>query len=148
VFCVTGRTAFAVRWLLLCALSFGVIGMHHLGSMTHHGEHSSPMTTVVAAGPDPVGTVAAAVAPAGCCDEHTGSDGHGAPGPTGVQGLLHLCLAVLVGAIVLGAMLMRWRRTSRALGLPRQLVPALRRRTPRAPPDSATVLASLGVLRL
>lgn len=134
---VTGPKVGVASWLFVCALACGVIGMHHLGLASQHGdEHAAP---VAMAGP--------VMAEAGCCGDHASAPGHD-PGPTGPLQLLHLCLAVLAGAVVLGALLIQWRQLVRERGAPARLSQVLRRYPPRAPPDSATVLASLGVLRL
>jgi hypothetical protein len=146
------------RWLLLCALAFGVVGMHHLG-MASHPPHDGPMSPTMTLGPAAAASAVSAqamstsavmaavvVADPDCCD-HTDRDGHGAPG-RGHEGWLHLCLAVLAAATVLIAVLTRRRRLCRDRW-PRARLPQISRRwPPRAPPDTATVLASLGVLRL
>jgi hypothetical protein len=33
-----GPKVLTARWLLLCALAFGVVGMHHLASLCHHDD--------------------------------------------------------------------------------------------------------------
>ena len=128
------------RWLLLCALAFGVIGMHHLGMASHDEQHGPASET-------PAGVVVEVVVDAGCCAVGTGHSGHGVPG-RGIEWLLHLCLAVLAGVAVFIALLVRWRRLRRELRVSARQpgIPGLW--PPRAPPDTATVLASLGVLRL
>lgn len=135
---MTGSTTRTVRWLLLCALAVGVIGMHHLGLTGHHG-HDGPMVDVVVAMATGTETPEAPET-ADCCVTDPGPANH-----HGVELLLHLCLAMLAGAALLAALLVRWRGIGTDVGPPHpsSWVP------PRwVPPDSATALASLGVLRL
>jgi hypothetical protein len=79
-----------------------------------------------------------------CCGSQL-VGGHGVP--AGSHDLLHVCLAILAVGLGLGALLARWRRAGPAAGL-LKLLTAVRRRSPPSPPGSASVLISLGVLRL
>lgn len=143
---MTGSTTGTVRWLLLCALAVGVIGMHHLGLTGHHG-HDGPMVDAVVAmatGADtherPAADAVDSLTAAGCCVP--------APRPAnhhGVELLLHLCLAMLASAALLCALLVRWRGVGRDIGPPHPTSWVPQRWVP---PDSGTALASLGVLRL
>ncbi|SRR6266498_2400422 len=135
----------AARWLLLCALTFGVVGMHHLASMSHGGAEAAMAsgTTVVARGRDDQSHVAPVITQVTSVDSCCGG-----PDPTSTHNLLHLCLAILAAGLVLGVLLTRPRRSDQDTDLPPRLAPARRQRPPRAPPDSTAVLTSLGVLRL
>jgi hypothetical protein len=133
-----GPKVLAARWLLLCALAFGVVGMHHLASMC--GPEDGQATVMLAAMP---GMTPAAPAD-DCCGEDM-AGGHGLP--AGPHDLTHLCLAILVAGLVIGVLLARWRRAGPATGL-LGLLTAVRHRSPRPPPGSAAILTSLGVLRL
>jgi hypothetical protein len=137
---VIGPKVLAVRWLLLCALAFGLVGMHHLATTSHHdGEHTEVTAVAAPAGERLTPTITEAVFADGCCDEHT----------TGGHDLLHLCLVILAAGLVLAALLARWRRYDpEASPLLRGFPLALRLRLPRASPDPAAILTSLGVLRL
>ncbi|QFU89684.1 hypothetical protein YIM_22530 [Amycolatopsis sp. YIM 10] len=91
----------ARQFLLLCALAFAVVGMHHLltAPSSHHG--SSHET--------------AAMAPAVHDTAAAGEQRHGeqSPGsPAGSHEMLHLCLAVL-GGLGLGLLFLAafWLRT-------------------------------------
>jgi hypothetical protein len=134
-----GPKVLAARWLLLCALTFGVVGMHHLASMCHHDDDHADVTLVAMASPTP--TIAPAASSDDCCGGQM-VGGHGVP--AGSHHLLHVCLAILVAGLFLGALLTRWRRAGGLL----QPLTAVRRRSPRSSPGSAAMLASLGVLRL
>jgi hypothetical protein len=125
--------ALAVRWLLLCTLAFGVVGMHHLASTSHHGSEHTGLKSGVESHVAP--TITQAVASNNCCDDHT---------PTGTHDLLHLCLAVLAAGLVLGGLLAHRRRS----GPGTRLAPVLRQRPPHRPSGSTAVLVPLGVLRL
>lgn len=134
----------AVRWVLLCALTFGIIGMHHLvlGGAEHEGM-AGPMTgaygvlgevpspLVAAAGESAPRSRLAPAAPSGC--DH---------------GMLHLCQAI-VGAA--GTLLLAWLLVAVALEL-LPLPGAARTRSagrdPPRPRRPAELLASLCVLRL
>jgi hypothetical protein len=52
---VIGPKVSAARWLLLCTLAFGVVGMHHLASICHGDDHAE--VTLVAM-PSPTTTIA------------------------------------------------------------------------------------------
>jgi hypothetical protein len=135
---VIGPKVFAARWLLLCTLAFGVVGMHHLASICHGDDHAE--VTLVAM-PSPTTTIDPAVPSDDCCG------GQFASMPAGSHDLTHLCLAILAAGLVLGALLARWRRAGPAAGLVR-LLTAVRRRSPSPSPGSAAILISLGALRL
>lgn len=137
-----GPKVLAARWLLLCALAFGVVGMHHLASMCHHDDDHAEVTLVAMATPTP------ATAPDTPSDDCCGGQmvgGHGVP--AGSHDLLHVCLAILAVGLGLGALLTRWRRAVPAAGL-LTLFAAGRRRSPLPSPGAAAILTSLGVLRL
>ena len=100
----------ALRWVLLCALALGLIGMHNLaagdpahGSMGQIVMPSTPTAAMAANSTDAVGM--------SCC----GADHDlvmGLPGHHSGYGhdMLHLCLAVLVAAAVLTLAWLLWRR--------------------------------------
>lgn len=133
---VIGQKVLVVRWLLLCTLAFGLVGMHHLASTSHHGgEHVE--ATVAAEHVTP--TITQAVTAADCCDDHGAGDGHD---------ILHLCLVILAAGLVIVVLLARWRRSGPDASLLRQFSPASRQPPSRASPGPTAVLASLGVLRL
>ncbi|MFI6302785.1 DUF6153 family protein [Amycolatopsis thailandensis] len=69
----------ALRWLLLCVVALGLVGMHHVTAGSGHG-----------AGHE---TAAVAMADPCCADTPSHDDG----GHSG----LHLCLAVLAAAVLL-----------------------------------------------
>ncbi|KZB85790.1 DUF6153 family protein [Amycolatopsis regifaucium] len=71
----------ALRWLLLCVVALGLVGMHHVIAESGHG-----------AGHE---TSAFAMADPCCPDTPSHDDGDG--GHSG----LHLCLAVLAAAVLL-----------------------------------------------
>ena len=100
----------ALRWVLLCALAFGLIGMHNLAagdpahaSMGHMVTPDTPTATTLASSTDAVGM--------SCCggdhDLAIALPGH----PSGYgHDMLHQCLAVLVAAAVLTLAWLLWRR--------------------------------------
>jgi hypothetical protein len=130
------------RWLLLCVLTLGLIGMHHLGWMSHPcGAPADPMSSMSVLMP---GDVMSPGAPsAGQEDPSTGHQTH-----HGVDDLLHLCLAVLVAALALVGLWAHSRRSARSPDDERlpQLAPG--RQPPHPPPVPASPLTALGVLRL
>lgn len=130
------------RWLLLCVLSFGLIGMHHLGWMSQPcGAPAEPMSSMSVLMP---GDVMSAVSPsAGQQAPSTGRRTH-----HGVDDLLHLCLAVLVAALVLVGLWGHARRSARNPDDERLPQVAPRRQPPHPPPVPASPLTVLGVLRL
>jgi hypothetical protein len=138
----------ALRWVVLGALTFGLIGMHNLtaldpahASMGHIVMDSTP-TAMPGDSTDAVGM--------SCC----GADhdlGMGLPGhPSGYgHDMLHLCLAVLVAAAVLTLAWLLWRHghTVRRHRKPRTSVPE----AGRGPPwlwRTSDLLSCLCVLRL
>ncbi|WP_409494109.1 DUF6153 family protein [Amycolatopsis sp. cmx-11-12] len=69
----------ALRWLLLCVVALGLVGMHHVIAETGHGAgHETSVVAMV----DP------------CCPDTPSHDDGGHSG-------LHLCLAVLAAAVLL-----------------------------------------------
>lgn len=74
-----------LRWTLLCVLAWGVLAMHHVGAPEggHAGGHvAHAMGSTHSLGP---------VVP------ETGPDNQRLPG--GLEGLLHLCMAVVCAAV-------------------------------------------------
>ncbi|MFC7616256.1 hypothetical protein ACFQV2_25055 [Actinokineospora soli] len=136
---MVGRAAGVItRWLLVCALAFAVAVMHHLASGSHGADGHG---AAVAAGH---AVVASAVEH--CCP--TGADHLPSP-PSDVHDLAHLCLAVLLGLLVLVTALVAWRsrRTPGGPAPPRPFV-----RSPGPPPPllrgGRATLHSVCVLRL
>jgi hypothetical protein len=137
------------RWLLILTVAAGLIGMHHLVAHTpdlHGPGMSSPATAAAdqAIGP-PTSMDAAtpAVAPASGMETVAAAP---EPGTAAMDMLMHLCLAVLAGLLVLGPLLVAFAtlfRRFRAANVPRAVVIAW----PRAPPRTAVRLAQLCVLR-
>lgn len=147
-----------LRWALLAALAFAVIGMHSLvtgsatdASPTRSGMVDTSVTAapgrVVAAAPIAEQVMADTESTCDCPDHdpamnHSGSSGHN-------HNLLHLCLAVLVAlaGLVLGWLL---RRRGQATAGHRDPNPALTR-VGRGPPrfhPTGDLLSALCVLRL
>lgn len=94
------------------ALIVGLVGMHHaptVGSLTGTG-HDGEAGAAAHHAPVDHGPIAEAPCP---CDSESGtapapsSDGH-----SGLEHLIHLCLAVLAAAALLGTLLMRRLRRS------------------------------------
>jgi hypothetical protein len=135
---VIGPKVLVVRWLLPCALAFGVVGMHHLASMCQ--ENSEQAEVTFSAAPSDERATVQTVTPDDCCGDHDA--------PAGTHDLLHLCLAVLAAGLVLGALLVHWCRAVRNTGPPPRLGAPRRQRPPRRPPGATPILASVGVLRL
>ena len=134
---------------MLCALAFGLIGMHNLAagdpvhaSMGHMVTPDTPTATTLASSTDAVGM--------SCCggdhDLAIALPGH----PSGYgHDMLHQCLAVLVAAAVMIAAWLLWRhgRTVRRHRAPRTALV----RAGRGPPlalRTSDLLPSLCVLRL
>ncbi|GAB3733285.1 hypothetical protein GCM10027598_57770 [Amycolatopsis oliviviridis] len=69
----------ALRWLLLCVVALGLVGMHHVIAESGHGAGHETAAVAMA---DP------------CCADTTSHDDGGHTG-------LHLCLAVLAAAVLL-----------------------------------------------
>lgn len=69
----------ALRWLLLCVVALGLVGMHHVIAETGHGAGHETSAVAMA---DP------------CCPDTPSHDDGGHSG-------LHLCLAVLAAAVLL-----------------------------------------------
>lgn len=134
------------RWLLLCALAFGLVGMHHLGWMSHScGTPAQAMSSVSGSMPDtvmphPPPTERPATAP-----RHL-SPGHGTHHDT--NDLLHLCLAVLAAGLILAGLWSQWRRSARDPDATRLALVTTWLRPPHPPPVPSSILTSLGVLRL
>ena len=138
-----------VRWVLLCALALGVLGMHHLSGLGHGSaaEHA-PAAAAVQADTPPLDTVPAHAAPQRhCCPDPTATT-PSTPGHDGEHDLLaHLCLAVLVAAFTIGLLILL-RRTRRGPAPPAHLAVS-GSGYPRPPPPPTSIrLASLCVLRL
>ncbi|WP_247648704.1 DUF6153 family protein [Saccharomonospora xinjiangensis] len=128
------RRNVALRWLLVCLVLLGLVTMHHVvNDHTEHIDHI-PASEHTSAAAHPV-------AP----EHHSPSPGH-----DDSSALTHLCLAVLVGSIVLvlAHRILR-RATDLAAGL---RLPALRTGDDRAPPSPSGVRTGfayeLCVLRL
>lgn len=136
----TGRSG-SRRVVLLAALVIGLvtglIGMHHLTA----GD-SGPHRVVAEAG-----TAESMPAPAPDATMHR-DDMPDAPAPAehGDTGLWHLCLAIVTGIALVGAVLVQWRTgatpTARPSSRTSRPAPA-----PRAPPSAPARLALLCVLR-
>lgn len=140
-----GSAGTLVRWVLLCALALGVLGMHHLSAPARghdavdgHGVAAAPVAHAVPLPmPDP-----------GCCpalDPAPPAPDHGG----GHDLLAHLCLAILAATVGIGlSLLLLWgRRARRSTGPPGAAAGGGRH--PRPPPrPTSTRLASLCVLRL
>ncbi len=96
-----------VRWVLLCAVALGVLGMHHLAEPAS-GHHSTGGHTVVAVEGGPPAAGAGQVGPVaepGCCGDMA-DPASPAPSHGGGHDLrAHLCLAILAAAIGLGLLL-------------------------------------------
>lgn len=140
-----------VRWVLLCALALGVLGMHHLTCPSHdHGLTDGHGTTVVSTQSDASALSFIATAQTGDGSPAAAAEPM-APMPDRGLGhdlLVHLCLAILAAATGIGLLLILLRH--RAANRPRPdgaTAPA--RAGPRPPPlPTSTRLASLCVLRL
>lgn len=132
------------QWLLIVAISFGLVGMHHL--VHADTDHTTPMATAPAAhtghaDPDPAApnpgeaqpTSASIVAPqAGCCD------------PMDMVG--HFCLAVLTAITALTAAL-TFAAVRRRLLEPGDRLATISAVAARAPPIGCAQLTQLCVLR-
>lgn len=120
-----------VGWLLLCALAFGVLAMHHLGTPAVGQSASGHSVTATS---------------------HSMPHDAGPPAPQDGDEqslhLLHLCLAVLYGAVSAGALVALGRTVVRAIKPPLSwLSPP---RTPARPPPRVgrAVLHTVCVLRV
>lgn len=151
---ITPAPPAVLRWALLAALAFAVIGMHSLitGSATEVSHARSGMADIsVAAAPGPA-VVAEQVmgdteSTCDCPDhdsamDHSGSSGHD-------HNMLHLCLAVLVALAGLMLAWLLWRRRQATIGHrdSSSAVTYVGRGPPRARLTS-DLLSSLCVLRL
>lgn len=133
------------QWLLIVAIAFGLVGMHHL--VQAHTAHAMPVALPSAThtgdiDPDPVGahpvevrstSTSVVASQAGCCD------------PMDMVG--HPCLAVLTAITALAAALIfaaAWRRPLK----PGYLLATVSAVAARAPPIGCTQLTQLCVLRL
>jgi Family of unknown function (DUF6153) len=121
-----------LRWILLCALTLGVVGMHHLMA-----PEPDDAATASPAGPSmSMGVEAHAVLSAP------------AEPMSGKHEMLHFCLAILVAAVAVLARL--WFRCGRSMpwcsGISTNA--ACPARDPPRPPRSADFLSALCVLRL
>ncbi|GAA4617516.1 hypothetical protein [Saccharopolyspora hordei] len=134
-----------LRWVLLLVLALGVVLMHHVPAQAH--EPAPVAAAAHAVGHSPAAAHAVGHSPVTAHTDHAPVaqvEHHGHPASPG-HAALHLCLAIVVGFLVL--LLPRLRRAARAVaGPPRALVaapPAL------APPPIPVPrrLAALCVLR-
>ncbi|MGI5130040.1 DUF6153 family protein [Pseudonocardia sp. CA-107938] len=138
-----GRTASHV--LLLAALIMGVLSMHAVAAPVAHSTatHSAVAAPVDHAPEDMAGVEMPSQAPTAASE----AAGHGS-GPSSVlHDLMHLCLAVMAGLVLLIATLVLvWvvAATDRA-GVPSSRAVAVRPARP--PPRTAVRLAQLCVLR-
>lgn len=98
------------RWLLLCAVVFGVVGMHHMTTATHaSGDHGQVAQQHGVAGLSHHGleveftaSPAMAASDAGCCGIHVLDMVSPAPAhPMDGHDLLHMCMAVIAAGAVL-----------------------------------------------
>lgn len=141
-----GPKVVTARWLLLCALAFGLVGMHHLGWMSQScGTPAQVMSSVSGSMPD---TTAPHTPTANQPDTapRDVSPRHGTHHDT--NDLLHLCLAVLAAGLMLAVLWGQWRRSVRDRG-DTPLTPLTAwLRPPHPPPVPSSLLTSLGVLRL
>ncbi|MCP2164760.1 hypothetical protein LX83_001600 [Goodfellowiella coeruleoviolacea] len=149
------------RWLLLCALALGVLGMHHLGAPGpgHHaaGAPATPVPGAVAADSMAMATgLPEGAAPHTEPGARNPAAHQAAPTPArwstplpaGHHGDLgHLCLAILGTALGVG-LLLRLLRRHRPARLTPHGPPRTGSTRPRSPPSTSVVLASLCVLRL
>ena len=100
-----------LRWLLLAALAFAVLGMHSLATVhpagTPHARSEMVGTLAAATGPAVIAEPAMTDTESDCCSDDSAMD-HSGSGHS--HKLLHLCLAVLVAlaGLVLGWLL--WQR--------------------------------------
>lgn len=132
------------QWMLIVAISAGLVGMHHL--VHAHPAHTIPMATATAthigyAGShlgriDPVETgvrsTSVVASPSNCCD------------PMDMVG--HFCLAVLTAVWALGIALMFVADSRRPIE-PGHLLAALSSVAARGPPIGCARLTELCVLR-
>ncbi len=121
------------QWLLIVAVTAGLIGMHHLACA--HAEHPTAMVSAAPIGyadPDRAALTAVVALPAGCCD-HMDMVGH-------------LCLAVLTAITSLAAALIFAATRARPPDLGHVLA-AVCARAARAPPLDGARFTRLCVLR-
>jgi hypothetical protein len=125
-----GCLATARRWVLLAVLAFALVGMHSLVTL----DAAPPCDHVV-------GTPALAT-------EVMSAPAPGAPA-SGHGDHQHLCLAVLVGLVVLALGWLSWRRGRHAAGhATSRPEPSMAGRGPPRGPPTARRLSTLCVLRL
>lgn len=138
-----------MRWVLLCALALGMLGMHHLTGLTH-GDPVEGHTAVASAlrgdtAPRDIGPAAVAAPEryyySGPTVTAPSTSGHG----TEHHLLAHLCLAVLAATGV-GLLLILLPRTPRGPAISAHVTVTGDGSPP--PPLTSTRLASLCVLRL
>jgi hypothetical protein len=132
-----------LRWVLLCALAFCLIGMHSLVAADPGMGHPPPTSTstlIAAADEDGIS----------CCGgDHDLADGQPGHAPGHGHDMQHLCLAVLVAAAGLIVAWLLWRRghTTERHHEPRPaLVPV--GRGPPLNPRTGDLLSLLCVFRL
>jgi hypothetical protein len=125
-----GTRAAGPRWLLLCLLLLGVIGMHHFASAEGHDQPTTAVSHTMTDAPVPDPT-------------HEPER----PAPSPAHDLLHLCMAVLcaiIGLLLIGLLLgMSWPAQTMSLRLKRRV-----RRVDRPPRlFGRNLLSSVCVLR-
>lgn len=137
----TGRSALA-RWVLLLALTAGMVLMHHVPG--GHGQHHPAAAATAPATSDHGQHQSAHEAPPTAEQAQHNTD---QPGPVQLDDLLHLCLAIIAGAALL--LLNRLRNRGALPGIPAvRFSPPLPRARRRRPPPTRRRLAELCVLRL
>jgi hypothetical protein len=126
------------RWVAVLALGLGLVAMHHLvGTHAHSGSSQDSST----------GMAMLATPTESCCT--TSADVAAMPAQPGSDGglMLHLCLAVLTGLVLLTGLGLAWRPAQAPEPGPPSGAVGERASRQRAPPTPLR-LAQLGVLRL
>ncbi|GHF79753.1 hypothetical protein GCM10017566_62440 [Amycolatopsis bartoniae] len=143
---MSAASSATLRWALLSALAFALIGMH---SLVAPGSAPAQAMTMVSASPEVSGpAMAIPVAEPACCLDHLVDSGSGhSPGHS--HDPLHLCLAVLVALAGLAIAWLLWQHSQNTTRhhTPSAAVTSAGRGPPRARPTSCLLL-SLCVLRL
>lgn len=142
------RHSALARWVLLLALSAGMVLMHHIPG-EHNAHHSpSPAATASATTGHQQHQPAHATLPAtehadlSAADQNTVEHG-----PVQLDDLLHLCLAIIAGAAAL-LLTRHWKRGSLLGRSAVRFSPPCPRDRRRRPPPVRRRLAELCVLRL
>jgi hypothetical protein len=139
--------AVTARWLLLCALTFGLVGMHHLSWMSHPcGTPAPAMSTVSVSMSATTMPRAARTTNQPDATPRDLSPGHGTHHDT--DDLLHLCLVILAAGLVLAGLWSQWRRSAGEPADTRLTPLTTWPRPPHPPPVPSSLLISLGVLRV